>query len=150
MGPQRARKRRVVNRRCGRLRYDDDIKALKHRLMHAERFSDLTFDAVARDSLARYPARHGDTETGLAFTRRGLYHEEPIALAVASAFDRGEFGRAAEPLAARQTKASARKIYTLSRARPLARRALITARPPAVRIRALKPCVRLRLSTLGW
>jgi len=39
--------------------------------------------------------------------------------------------------------------YTLSFARPLARRALITARPPLVFIRARKPWVRLRLTTEG-
>lgn len=37
----------------------------------------------------------------------------------------------------------------VSRARPLARRALSTCRPLLVAIRARKPCVRLRLITLG-
>lgn len=39
---------------------------------------------------------------------------------------------------------------TASRARPLARRARRTLRPPTVFIRARKPCVRLRLTTEGW
>ena len=38
----------------------------------------------------------------------------------------------------------------LSRARPLARRALITARPPRVLIRARNPWVRFRFRLLGW
>jgi len=38
----------------------------------------------------------------------------------------------------------------LRRARPRARRALITARPPRVRILARNPWVRLRLISLGW
>ena len=38
----------------------------------------------------------------------------------------------------------------LRRARPRARRALITARPPRVRILARNPWVRLRLTSLGW
>ena len=38
----------------------------------------------------------------------------------------------------------------LSCARPFARRALITARPARVFIRALKPCRRFRLTSLGW
>ena len=36
------------------------------------------------------------------------------------------------------------------RARPLARRALITARPPAVAMRARKPCFFARRRSLGW
>lgn len=40
-------------------------------------------------------------------------------------------------------------IYALSRARPLARRRFNTRRPAAVLMRARKPCVRLRLITLG-
>ena len=37
-----------------------------------------------------------------------------------------------------------------SRARPFARRAESTVRPPTLFIRARKPCVRLRLTTEGW
>lgn len=42
-----------------------------------------------------------------------------------------------------------RRIQALKRARPLARRALITARPARVLMRCLKPWVRLRLILLG-
>lgn len=38
----------------------------------------------------------------------------------------------------------------VSRARPFSRRALTTARPARVRIRARNPCVRMRLRFLGW
>ena len=40
--------------------------------------------------------------------------------------------------------------YTLSRARPLARRAFRTRRPFLVRMRARNPWVRLRCRLLGW
>src|SRR5690606_19310031 len=40
--------------------------------------------------------------------------------------------------------------YTARRLRPLARRALMTARPPRVFIRTKKPWVRLRRVTEGW
>lgn len=40
-------------------------------------------------------------------------------------------------------------FYALKRARPLARRAFITARPPRVLMRARKPWVRLRFNALG-
>jgi hypothetical protein len=41
-------------------------------------------------------------------------------------------------------------LQTDRRARPLARRARMTARPPRERIRTRKPCVRLRRTTEGW
>ena len=44
---------------------------------------------------------------------------------------------------------SVRPVYGVSRARPRARRALMTFRPPTVRILALKPCVRTRFRLLG-
>jgi hypothetical protein len=40
--------------------------------------------------------------------------------------------------------------HTDRRLRPFARRALMTFWPLRVAIRALKPCVRFRLMTLGW
>lgn len=40
--------------------------------------------------------------------------------------------------------------YAERRRRPLARRALITSRPPLVAMRARKPWLRLRLILLGW
>jgi len=49
---------------------------------------------------------------------------------------------AAQPRLAGQRLA--RFIQTARRARPLARRALITARPPRVFMRSRKPCVRAR------
>jgi len=52
--------------------------------------------------------------------------------------------------AARPGQALPDAIQADSRARPLARRALSTARPPLVLMRARNPCVRLRLSLLGW
>jgi hypothetical protein len=42
------------------------------------------------------------------------------------------------------------KVYRPRRARPLARRAAITARPPFVFMRTKKPCVRARRVFDGW
>jgi hypothetical protein len=53
-----------------------------------------------------------------------------------------ELRSAAQPRFARQP--GARRLQTAKRARPLARRALITARPPRVFIRSRNPCVRAR------
>lgn len=150
MRVQRARQNGVGRGRGGRLRYYDDVETGEHRLMHAERFSDLALDAVARNSLAGYPPCDDHAETSAAGAGGSGNHEESVAHSMVPTLDGGELRRAAQPPRARQTKAPARMSYTLSRARPLARRELITARPPTVRIRARKPCVRLRLSTLGW
>src|SRR5699024_10448223 len=54
--------------------------------------------------------------------------------------DYGRLGRGSQP----------RMGQTDSRLRPLARRALMTARPPRVFMRTRKPCVRLRRVTEGW
>ncbi len=50
---------------------------------------------------------------------------------------------------ARRACAQGSVVQTARRARPFARRALITRRPFLVRIRARKPCVRLRFRLLG-
>lgn len=42
------------------------------------------------------------------------------------------------------------KYQTAKRLRPLARRALITLRPPFVFMRTKKPCVRARRVLEGW
>ena len=54
----------------------------------------------------------------------------------------------AQPRLARQPQA--RRLQTDRRARPLARRALMTARPPRVFMRSRKPCVRARRVLDGW
>lgn len=54
----------------------------------------------------------------------------------------GKVRRTAQPRLPRQF--GARAAHTAKRARPLARRALITARPPRVFMRTRKPCVRAR------
>lgn len=60
----------------------------------------------------------------------------------------GEMRLAAKPCGAR--KPEARELQTARRARPLARRALMTARPPRVFMRSRKPCVRARRVFEGW
>jgi hypothetical protein len=60
---------------------------------------------------------------------------------------RGKLLAAIQPRAARQR--ATRLDQALNRARPLARRARSTLRPPRVRLRARKPCVRLRRFTEG-
>jgi len=65
---------------------------------------------------------------------------------------RAKRARTREPAAATCPghRRSAAADQGTSRARPFARRAESTLRPPTVFIRARKPCVRLRLTTEGW
>jgi hypothetical protein len=64
----------------------------------------------------------------------------------------GEFSRPAYPRIARKTggRHDQPPDYGIRRLRPFARRALMILRPSAVAMRARKPCVRARLSLLGW
>ena len=64
-----------------------------------------------------------------------------------------EFCGVPQPRVARQFVAAPRvtpRRYGQSRARPLRRRRLSTARPPLVAMRARNPWVRLRRKLLGW
>ena len=61
-----------------------------------------------------------------------------------------ERGCAAKPIACGSTPGRCRVRQTASRARPLARRAERTLRPPTVFIRARNPCVRKRRIFEGW
>jgi hypothetical protein len=65
---------------------------------------------------------------------------------------RRKLTRTAQPCRSRKIhpRRPAPAVQTASRARPFARRARSTARPPRVRIRTRKPCVRLRRVTDGW
>jgi hypothetical protein len=54
-----------------------------------------------------------------------------------------------QPRATRQGRPAGPPAQTLNRERPLARLARNTARPPRVRMRTRKPCVRLRRVTDG-
>lgn len=73
---------------------------------------------------------HEHTEMA-AYYRRSARQGRPKLFAPQQALRPGQRG-------------GARRVQTLNRARPLARRARITPRPPRVRIRTRKPWVRLR------
>ena len=116
-----------------------------------KRLAHMAFDAIPDDGLGTHLARHRDPDaraTGVVGARIGVKQGASKQRACA---------QHAAKQAWRNDTASARKLaarraqcYALSLRRPLARRALSTARPEAVAMRARKPCVRLRLMTLGW
>lgn len=143
-----ARDRRVARR------FDQPHDAIVSRdpvLLESERFADQAADAVSRHCARRQPLRNDQRDS-----RTGGRVGEPIQVEPVGARDpsgpqyRGDRCRA-ETLVATQTRAArACRQTTPSRARPFARRARITARPPRLRIRTRKPCVRLRRTTEGW
>lgn len=75
--------------------------------------------------------------------------EESIGGTDAGAENAREFVGFQQPVVARETLTAAER-YGQRRARPLARRAFSTLRPPLVAMRARKPWVRLRRRLLGW
>jgi len=95
----------------------------------------------------RMPADN-DSQAGL-LARRAISAQDDEKFALPSRRKRtGELRFAAQPRLAGQPGAP--RLYTAKRARPLARRALITALPPRVFMRSRKPCVRARRVLEGW
>ena len=89
-----------------------------------------------------------DSQTGL-FARRVASAQNDKKFTLSSRREgTSELGFATQRRLARQPET--RRLQTAKRVRPLARRALITARPPRVFIRSRKPCVRARRVLEGW
>lgn len=119
--------------------------------VQAEKFARHAFHPVARDGGFYRGLGHREAQTripALIAARHDLQGIVPGATGVL------EYAPVLfwliQPAAARVTRARQNVVYALRRLRPLARRALITARPPGVAMRARKPWVRLRLIMLGW
>ena len=136
----------------GRTRNDNDVEVRNRPTNEAEGFADLAFNEVAHDRFCGDFAGDGDAQTGMT-KRVGSRVDCKVLVAVPlSGAQRSAIINTCQnsegfrqPLSGRR-----RRSQALSRARPRARRALMTARPPAVLMRARNPWVRLRFSTLGW
>ena len=129
----------------------DDVESLDRGPAGANRFTQ-----PAAQAIAIHGTRHGlasddiaDT-AGIPLSRCGDQLQEVRVAADAKLEQRLECARA------RQSEASATSAcgwrngrQTVRRARPLARRAARTLRPPTVFIRARNPCVRARLTFEG-
>lgn len=132
---------------------DDDIQPSQQVLVQAEALPYLSLDAVALDGGLDVALGDGETEARVS---------QPVG-----ARQKGQAG-IADPAWPGEDAAELRGVpeaplpgegpvrlrqggpdQTLSRARPFARRALRTWRPPLVAIRARKPWVRLRRMLLG-
>ena len=81
----------------------------------------------------------------------GEHTEQAVTDTLSGATDFTQLGPGPQTLVLRKPEPwRRRQTQALRRARPLARRAFNTLRPPGVAMRARKPWLRLRLITLGW
>lgn len=117
-------------------------------------FPNQSLNSVSQDIVARYALSHHQSKGTKSVVRvHGVQHEIPTGAPYSRPKHPIELSRSPEP--ARRWKAvvdgsrSAACNYTANRARPLARRALITARPARVFMRTRNPCVRFLRVTDG-
>ncbi len=120
-------------------------------MSQAKNFSNQSLDVITPNVGAGCAARYDDSQACTATTVRHAMDGEVDALSATSRFERS-FERRSVRKPCRLGKSRpgpSGRLQTASRARPLARRALITARPLRVFMRTLKPWVRLRRVTDG-
>src|SRR5699024_10205956 len=110
---------------------------------------------IAIDRLVRHSARHGHAETRLV-GRNEVHPEEFVTAGATTGKNRLELRTAEQACSSGQAlppwhlPADYRPGLAARRLRPLARRALMIARPDLVAMRARKPWRRRRLILLGW
>ena len=140
--------RRQIRPSCWLADSHDDIDWTKLITQLAEYFSNgALHQGTCNRAWRRMPADYY-SQSGL-FARRAISAQNDKKFPLPSRRKRtGELRSSAQPRLARQQ--GARRLQTAKRVRPLARRALITARPPRVFIRSRKPCVRARRVLEGW
>lgn len=135
------------------LAHDHHIKAAQCVLVMAETFPGQTLEPIAIDRTASVPAGHRHTQARVVKTvwpsqKREKTVFRPFSLAK-------QAPKIVTLIQARSGREAPfpRRSHTdpqgVRRARPLARRALSTLRPPLVAMRARKPWVRLRRRLLG-
>ena len=119
--------------------------------METEGFTDHAPQAIATDGTACGLRGDGEPDSRPAQIVRTRSHGEEFACPAPAARVYGiEIGLPAQaPLRRKSESALTARFYGMSFRRPLARRRLITRRPPFVAMRARNPCVRLRRSLLG-
>lgn len=144
---------RPFRSRDGRLEPDHDIDGHPLQPQTPKRFARQALDPVALHTVSGQTLCHDQTEMPHRF--RGLQPVDrkiPAATSPALLEHLLEATGSAEPVDSPESLRfleNGGKTQTARRTRPLARRALITARPALVFMRARKPWVRLRLVTEG-
>lgn len=130
------------------LRNDDEVKErLTLASMAPEAFPEKAFGPIARDRRPDLPADREPQPVMPQVVRRGQELVEGTVDALALAKHAPELARGLESMTRREPRARAQAE---SRFRPFWRRRFRTSRPPFVRMRTRKPCVRFRLRLLGW
>ena len=135
----------------GRARAHDQVNPCECAALGAKYFARDAFTVIAR-----YGARHHTFADYDAETRAGnpvgsgIHLEQPAVDPAFISEHRGERIGTVEPVRPGKRVDLARPGQTPRRARPLARRARTTARPPRVFMRTRNPCVRLRRVVDGW
>lgn len=128
-----------------------DVQRTELRLLEAERLADAALEAVAVGSVAGVLPGHEQSETRRAGVSLSKVEDEPVEPATGAAAQQAlEVRFAAQPAIGVQREALLVRGYSPMRRRPLARRALRTLRPPTLRLRTRKPCVRARRVFEGW
>lgn len=128
-------------------RRDDDVDRGQAALCEPEGFLDDPPHAVARHGVADGTDRHRQSEARCTEIVRPESHAEVIVGdTLARALDLLEVGTAAQPA----LRGKGEPGQGVSFLRPFARRRARTFWPFFVAMRARKPCVRARLTLLGW
>ena len=123
-------------RNLGRAHANEYVAASKARLLLAKQLPQHPLHPIAIDRAWKHALGNDDAKSGNAERIGSNEHAEPGAPERRAAREqRGDIG-GPEPQPSAISLADAQ---TLSRARPLARRARITARPPRVRMRTRNP-----------
>lgn len=125
----------------------DEVAATQFCLTLAECFTPETSDAISFDRPSHQTLRNDQREPRITEGIDDAVKRKALRSQGAARLERCGYGSGAQPPVAPQT-GGARQ--TASRARPFARRARITARPPRVRILTRKPWARLRRRREGW
>ena len=130
------------------LRNDDQVKeGVTLVSVSPKAFTEKTLRPIARNGRPDPPADREPQPVMPEVVRRGQELVERPVDALALAKDAPELARGLEPMARLEARSRAQAE---SRFRPFWRRRFRTSRPPFVRMRTRKPCVRFRLRLLGW
>jgi len=141
----------TIEIRCGNVsprQANQDVARSEPLLMSAKPLPQHALCATSVDRAREDTLRNDDTQPGETDCV-GLEHDAETGAFDRARSEQGNDIPVPEPLRAAKAPAIAR-AQTPNRARPLARRARSTARPPRVRIRTRNPCVRFLRTTEGW
>lgn len=143
----------VVQGRGSPVGDDDDVRPGQPVLMEPVELPDASFYPVSLDRAA-YLAADGQTKASSRPVRQDEHFELLTSNRPSAARRPAELGRFEQTLGPGKgmffPPGQGLVGYAERRLRPLARRRLSTARPPADAILARNPCLLLRLIRLGW